>query len=145
MPEKETIERAKKDLQTGKSPSTAAGEFVRQEMHHIREGKHGAKNVKQAIAIGLSEARRAGVPIPDKSKGTSGSAARATRSSKPTGRRASPKRARSSLKALKRQPRAAASHRALSRQARSAAKKRPASARSAAARKAARTRARASR
>jgi hypothetical protein len=145
MPEKETIERAKKDLQSGKSPTTAAGEFVRQEMHHIREGKHGAKNTKQAIAIGLSEARRAGVPIPDKSKGKSGSPARATRSSKSTSKRASPKRSRAALKRLKREPRAAASHRALSRQARSAAKKRPASARSAAARKAASTRARSSR
>ena len=65
MPEKRTIEAAKKDLRSGKSPSTAAGEFVRQEIEHVREGKHGVKNAKQAIAIGLSEARRAGVPIPD--------------------------------------------------------------------------------
>jgi hypothetical protein len=149
MPEKETIERAKKDLKSGKSPTTAAGEFVRQEMHHIREGKHGAKNAKQAIAIGLSEARRAGVPIPDKGK----SGGKATRSGKATGKRAaakvhdtpaSPKRSRAALKRLKDEPRAAASHRALSRQARAAAHKRPASARSAAARKAARTRAGAS-
>ena len=66
MPEKQTIERAKKDLRQGKSPSTAAGEFVRQEIHHIREGKHGAKNVKQAIAIGLSEARKKGAKVPRK-------------------------------------------------------------------------------
>ena len=149
MPEKQTIERAKKDLRSGKSPSTAAGEFVRQEMHHIREGKHGAKNAKQAIAIGLSEARRAGVDIPERQK-SGASAKRPARGA--TGKRAaakvhdtkaSPKRSRASLKRLKDEPRAAASHRALSRQARSAAKKRPAAARSASARKAARTRARA--
>ena len=63
MPEKKTVERAKEDLREGKLPSTAAGEFVREEMHHIREGKHGAKSTKQAIAIGLSKARRAGVPL----------------------------------------------------------------------------------
>jgi hypothetical protein len=132
MPEKDTVERAKKDLKSGKSPTTAAGEFVRQEMHHIREGKHGAKNAKQAIAIGLSEARRAGVPIPDQE---------GKRTKAKPARKASPKRARAALKRLKKEPRAAASHRALSRQAHSAAKKRPAAARSAAARKAARTRA----
>lgn len=135
MPEKETVERAKKDLKQGKSPGTAAGEFVRQEMHHIREGKHGARNAKQAIAIGLSEARRAGVPIPDK-KGGRPTKARPVR-------KASPKRARAALSKLEKEPRAAASHLALSRQARGAAKKRPAKARSAAAKKAARTRARA--
>jgi hypothetical protein len=68
MPDKETLQRAKQDLKAGKSPTTAAGEFVRQEMHHIREGKHGAKNAKQAIAIGLSEARRAGAKVPRKRK-----------------------------------------------------------------------------
>lgn len=139
MPEKETVERARKDLRKGKSPSTAAGEFVRQEIHHVREGKHGAKNVKQAIAIGLSEARRAGVPIPDKAGG------RATRAKSKPAAKASPKRARAALKRLKKEPRAAASHRALSRQAHSIARKKSASERSAAARKAARTRARTSR
>ena len=64
MPEKETLERVKKDKQEGKSASTQAGEFVREEMHHIREGKHGASSRKQAIAIGLSKARRAGVDLP---------------------------------------------------------------------------------
>ena len=64
MPEQETIERAREDAREGKSPSTQAGEFVREEMHHIREGKHGAKSTKQAIAIGLSKARRAGVKLP---------------------------------------------------------------------------------
>ena len=71
MPERETIERARKDEREGKSPSTQAGEFVREEMEHIREGKHGARNTaKQAIAIGLSKARRAGVKLPPPKKGT---------------------------------------------------------------------------
>jgi hypothetical protein len=118
MPEKQTIERAKRDLRSGKSPSTAAGEFVRQEIHHVREGKHGAKNAKQAIAIGLSEARRAGVPIPDKSGSSRKSASPKRRASA-----SSPKRARASLKALKRQPRSSASHRALSRHAHEVARK----------------------
>jgi hypothetical protein len=64
MPEKETVEAAKRDLAEGKSPSTAAGEFVREEIDHVREGKHGARSAKQAIAIGLSKARRAGIPLP---------------------------------------------------------------------------------
>src|SRR5436853_6160700 len=63
MPEKETIARAREDAREGKSPSTQAGEFVREEMHHVREGKHGAASTKQAIAIGLSKARRAGVKL----------------------------------------------------------------------------------
>src|SRR5436189_2285842 len=70
MPEKETIERAKEDEREGKSPSTQAGEFVREEMHHVREGKHGARSPQQAIAIGLSKARRAGVKLPPPPKGT---------------------------------------------------------------------------
>src|SRR5919109_252399 len=64
MPEKETIERAKQDKREGKAPTTQAGEFVREEIHHVREGKHGARSPKQAIAIGLSKARRAGVDLP---------------------------------------------------------------------------------
>ena len=88
MPEKQTIEAAKKDLKQGKSASTAAGEFVRQEMHHIREGKHGAKNAKQAISIGLSEARRAGGKVPKKSsKRTSAKSSGGKRKS--SGRKAS--------------------------------------------------------
>ena len=63
MPEKETLERAEEDRREGKSASTQAGEFVREEMHHVREGKHGARSTKQAIAIGLSKARRSGVPL----------------------------------------------------------------------------------
>jgi hypothetical protein len=69
MPEKETVERAQKDAREGKSPSTQAGEFVREEMHHVREGKHGARSTKQAIAIGLSKARRAGVKLQAPRKG----------------------------------------------------------------------------
>jgi Family of unknown function (DUF6496) len=69
MTETKTVEQAKEDIEEGKSPSTAAGEFVREEMHHIREGKHGARSTKQAIAIGLSKARRAGVPLKPPSKG----------------------------------------------------------------------------
>jgi hypothetical protein len=135
MPEKATIERAQRAKRQGKSPSTQAGEFVREEMHHIREGKHGAKSAKQAIAIGLSKARRSGVKL--KAKGPS--ADRPQR--KPA---SSPKRAAAAKRALKRQPRSAASHRALSRQAHSAARSRTRAARSASARKAARTRARTS-
>jgi hypothetical protein len=69
MAEKETLERAHEDAREGKSPSTQAGEFVREEMHHVREGKHGAASTKQAIAIGLSKARRAGVKLPPPSNG----------------------------------------------------------------------------
>src|SRR5438132_4618482 len=69
MPEKKTLERARRDKREGKSPTTQAGEFVREEMHHIREGKHGARSTKQAIAIGLSKARRAGVDLPPPEKG----------------------------------------------------------------------------
>src|SRR5262247_1952223 len=70
MPEKETLERARRDKKEGKSPSTQAGEFVREEMEHIREGKHGARSTKQAIAIGLSKARRAGVDLPPPKAGS---------------------------------------------------------------------------
>src|SRR5881397_272470 len=80
MPEQETLERAREDAAEGKSPSTQAGEFVREEIHHVREGKHGARSTKQAIAIGLSKARRAGVKIPAK-----GQAAKRRRAS--TGRK----------------------------------------------------------
>src|SRR5436190_21888060 len=69
MPERETIERAREDAREGKAPTTQAGEFVREEIHHIREGEHGARSAKQAIAIGLSQARRAGVDLPPPKKG----------------------------------------------------------------------------
>ncbi len=144
MPEKETIERAKQDRKEGKSPSTQAGEFVREEMEHIREGKHGARSAKQAIAIGLSKARRAGVKLPPPRKGSASKRVRkqAARDLKKgaSGKKPSAKRSRAAKKALKREPRSAASHRALSRQARSAAKKRTAADRSRAAKKAAATR-----
>src|SRR6185295_18560299 len=128
MPEKKTIENAKRDLKQGKSPSTAAGEFVHEEIEHVREGKHGARSAKQAIAIGLSKARRAGVPLPAPEKGqTSESTRRAAkrelataqgrRSARPTSR----KRSRATRQALEREPKTAASSAALSRQAKSAA------------------------
>jgi hypothetical protein len=142
MPEKETIQRARRDKRQGKSPSTQAGEFVHEEIEHVREGKHGARSTKQAIAIGLSKARRAGVRLPPPKGGkanTRKSAASATRN---RGRKPSARRARAVRQALKREPHRTASRDALARQARSAARKRPASVRSAAARKAARTRAR---
>jgi len=140
MPEKETIERARKDKEEGKAPSTQAGEFVREEMEHIREGKHGARSAKQAVAIGLSKARRAGVKLPPPEKGkTSGrtrkQAKRDLRKSR-SSRKHKPSRTRS--RAVK--PRSAASHRALSRQAHAAARKRSAADRSRAAKKAAATR-----
>jgi hypothetical protein len=146
MPEKQTLERARKDEKEGKSPSTQAGEFVREEMEHIREGKHGAASAKQAIAIGLSKARRAGVNLPPPEKGktserTRKQAARQLKKAKNSGaKKPSPTRSRATKQALKRQPRSAASHRALSRQAHAAAKKRSAGDRSRAAKKAAATR-----
>src|SRR6266581_8836030 len=140
MPEKATIERARQDAREGKAPTTQAGEFIREEIHHIREGKHGARSTKQAIAIGLSKARRAGVKLgaPPRSaqKSTRRSAASATRA----GRLGAPKpgrtRSRAVLKALKREPRRAASREALARQTRQAARRRGPTARKAAARKA---------
>ena len=142
MPEQETIERAREDAREGKSPSTQAGEFVREEMEHIREGKHGARSAKQAIAIGLSKARRAGVKLPPPKRGSARMKEQAVRDSRKAGSRRKPSRTRSRAvqKALKREPRRAASHVALSRQARSAARRRPKASRSSAARKAARTR-----
>lgn len=145
MPEKRTLERAKADKREGKSPSTQAGEFVREEMEHIREGKHGARSAKQAIAIGLSKARRAGVDLPPPEAGTTSAETRrkAERDIEAGDAAAKkpPSRARSNAtkKALKREGSAAASKRALSRQAKSASAKRSAEDRSAAARKAART------
>jgi hypothetical protein len=140
MPEKETVRRARRDKRQGKSPSTQAGEFVREEIHHVREGKHGAASTKQAIAIGLSKARRAGVKLPSPRNASARIKQSATSARRNAGRKASPRRSRAVQRALKREPRRAASRKALSRQARNAARRRPASARRAAARKAARTR-----
>src|SRR5262245_53424896 len=130
MPEKETLERARQDKRAGKSASTQAGEFVREEMHHIREGKHGARSTKQAIAIGLSKARRAGVslgaPPPSAKAQTKKSAASASRAGKHRRRHKSPRRSRAARRALKREGRAAASHQSLARQAHTAAGRRSA-------------------
>jgi hypothetical protein len=147
MPEKTTLERARKDRRSGKSAGTQAGEFVREEMHHIREGKHGARSAKQAVAIGLSKARRAGVALKTPKKGKTSSKTRrnaardAAAGRRRSTRRPSAKRSRATTRALRREGRSAASHRALSRQAHGAAKRRTRADRSAAARKAARTRA----
>jgi Family of unknown function (DUF6496) len=144
MPEKETLERARRDKRAGKAASTQAGEFVREEMDHIREGKHGARSTKQAIAIGLSKARRAGVDLPRPPSGskasTKRSAAAASRAGHRGRKKPSAKRSRSTRAALKREGRSAASHTSLARHARSAARHRSAAARRQSARKAARTR-----
>ena len=128
MPEKKTLERAQQDAQEGKAPSTQAGEFVREEMDHIREGKHGARSAKQAIAIGLSKARRAGVKLGPPKSGSPETKKQAARDSAKGASRStkkpSAKRSRATMEALKKEGHAAASHTALSRQARSAAAKR---------------------
>jgi hypothetical protein len=144
MPEKETIRRAQRDKRQGKSASTQAGEFVREEIHHVREGKHGARSTKQAIAIGLAKARRAGVKLPAEKKGEAPAARRRKeRQDLAAGRKpkksVSRTRSRATRAALKHEGHAAASHTALSRQASKAAKQRTARDRSAAAKKAART------
>lgn len=134
MPEKETLERAEQDKREGKSASTQAGEFVREEMDHIREGKHGAKNTKQAIAIGLNKARRAGVKLKPPKKGTTSAKTRksAQSASRRAGKKTSSRRSKAVRGALKKMPRSAASHSALAKQAKSATRKRSASSRSAA-------------
>jgi hypothetical protein len=145
MPEKRTIERAKKDKREGKSASSQAGEFVREQIHKIRRGKHGARSTKQAIAIGLSEARRAGVDLKPPEKGkTSERTRKSAKYAYEAGRgkrkvKHRPGASRAMKEVLKREPRVAASHVALSRQAHDAASRRTAADRSAAARKAART------
>jgi hypothetical protein len=143
MPEKETLERAEQDKEEGKAPSTQAGEFVREEIEHVREGKHGARSAKQAIAIGLSKARRAGVDLAPPKKGskkTRKQAVRDLKKGKKKSARKSTKRSRATLQALQREGHSAASKLALSRQTRSAAKKRSAASRSRSAKKAAKTR-----
>ena len=129
MPEKETIERAERDKEQGKSPSTQAGEFVREEFHHVREGKHGARSPQQAIAIGLSKARRAGVKLEAPKAGRSTNRARKQaerdlakgRSGKPN---LSPRHSRATENALKRESRSSAAKSALSRQTKEAARRR---------------------
>jgi hypothetical protein len=145
MPEKQTLERARKAKRQGKAPSTQAGEFVREEIHHIREGKHGARSTEHAIAIGLSKARRAGVKLPPPEKGeASEETRRDARKALAAGKhphKPAAKRSRAAVKALKDEGRAAVSHRALAEHAHEAAGERTARERSAAAKKAARTRA----
>lgn len=144
MPDKKTVERAEQDKREGKSPSTQAGEFVREEMEHIRQGKHGARSTKQAIAIGLSKARRAGVKLRPPKRGTvSEKTRRSAESAYAAGargkKRASSTRSRAITAVLKREGRSTASKTALARQAKSAASRRSAAARSASARQAVRT------
>jgi len=144
MPEKKTLERAKKDKREGKAPTTQAGEFVREEMEHIREGKHGARSTEQAIAIGLSKARRAGVDLPPPERGTVSektrrSAKRAYEAGQTGKKRAPRARSRATEGALKREGRSAASKKALAKHARLAAGQRSRNERSAAARKAVKT------
>jgi hypothetical protein len=131
MPEKATVDRAKTALKQGKRPTTAAGEFVREEIEHVRRGKHGARSTRQAIAIGLSKARRAGVPLPPPEQGQasertrrSAQLAEETGQEKRKPKAPSRKRSRATAGALKREPKAAASRRALSTQAKQAAARR---------------------
>jgi hypothetical protein len=140
MPEKRTMQRARRDARAGKSPSTQAGEFVREEIRHVRAGKHGVKSAKQAIAIGLAKARRAGVQLP--ARGAQATRKKAVQALEAGKRRQRPsaKRSRAIEAALEREPRRGASRRALSRQAKSAAQLRTPAERSRAAKKAARTR-----
>lgn len=141
MPERKTIERARQARREGNSPSTQAGEFVREEIHHIREGKHGARSTKQAIAIGLSKARRAGVKLAPPAKGktserTRRSAQRVYEAGQEhSSHKTSPTRSRAVLGALKREGHRAASTKALARHATAAARQRTAAERSASARK----------
>jgi hypothetical protein len=146
MPERKTVARAAADRRAGKAPSTQAGEFVREEMHHIREGKHGARSTKQAIAMGLSKARRAGVKLRPPKRGQA--SARTRRSAKyalqraGSKRRPSVRRSNAIHRALRREGRSAASRQSLARQAQSAARRRGPRARSAAAQRAVRTKGR---
>ena len=144
MPEKKTVERAAKAKREGKSPSTQAGAFVKEQIDHIRQGKHGAKSAKQAIAIGLSEARRSGVKMKPPKKGTTSEATRkkaaqdtkaAHRTKKSPSTESKAKRSAVSTRVLKRESTKAASHKSLSRQSHAASSRRSAADRSAAAKK----------
>ncbi len=144
MPEKKTIEAAERDKEEGKAPSTQAGEFIKEQMDHIREGKHGARSTKQAIAIGLSEARRAGVDLPAPKGGrysqdVKDKAGKDLKAGEHP-HAPNPKRSRASEKALQREGKDAASHAAISRQVKSVANQKSKSERSAIAKKAAATR-----
>jgi hypothetical protein len=127
MPEKEVVEQAKEDLKEGKSPSTAAGEFVHEEIEHVREGKHSARSPHQAIAIGLSKARRAGIPLPPPKAGKTSESRRASaerdyrKGQSGTKKKTSAKRSRATENALKKEPRSTVSLKALSAHAKKAA------------------------
>jgi hypothetical protein len=145
MPEENVIERAHRDAAEGKSPSTQAGEFVREEIEHVREGKHGARSPQQAIAIGLSKARRAGITLPPPKKGRSSSkvrrqAQRDLNKGRSRNRKPSAKRSRASSNALRRESKSSVSRAALSKQAKGSARRRGSAGRHRAAAKAARTR-----
>lgn len=139
MPEKQTIERAREDAREGKAPSTQAGEFVREEIDHVREGKHGVRNPKQAIAIGLSKARKAGVKVPPPPRGSASASKKSKTGRKKTGA-TSRKRSQATTRALKREGKSGASRSALSKHAKAAARARSKKGRSASARRAASTR-----
>jgi hypothetical protein len=149
MPEQKTLERARADKRAGKSASTQAGEFVKEQIDHVRAGKHGVRSAKQAVAIGLSEARRAGVDLKPPAKGKTSEATRkkaeqdtAAGQGRKTTRASTEskgKRSRATTAALKREGTEGASKQALSKQAKSAAARRPAASRSGAAKKAAQT------
>jgi len=146
MTKKRVMAKAHRDERQGKSPTTQAGEFVREEFHHVRSGKHGARSTKQIIAIGLSKARRAGVNLRPPARGkvserTRRSAERAYERGQHSHGRGQPssRRSHAIMAALRREGHAAGSRAAISRQAHTAATHRTASARSSAARRAART------
>ncbi|MFZ1918758.1 MAG: DUF6496 domain-containing protein [Terriglobales bacterium] len=118
MPERETIEQAQEDALQGKSPSTQAGEFVREELHHVREGKHGVRSPEQAIAIGLSKARRAGVKlgVPKGPAAVRRKAEQDVKAGENPRHKISRTRSRAASHALKRESKSAISRQALSRQ-----------------------------
>jgi hypothetical protein len=146
MPARKTLQRAQRDKREGKSPSTQAGEFVREEMEHIRRGKHGARSPQQAIAIGLSKARRAGIELEVPSRGATSARTRRKAAQdyerghgRAAARGASPRRRAAASRALEREPHESASPRVLAARARIAASHRSSAQRSAAAQRAART------
>jgi len=127
MPEKKTLKKARAAKRAGKSPTTQAGEFVHEEIEHVREGKHGARSAKQAIAIGLSKARRAGIKLPPPPRSAKASTKKSAAAASRAGRKhtkPSAKRSRAMLRRLKREPKNTVSTKALSRQAKSAARRR---------------------
>jgi hypothetical protein len=143
MPAKQTVERSRQARRSGKAPTTQAGPFVREEIEHVRQGKHGARSTKQAIAIGLSKARRAGVKLPPPPRSASPKTKRSAKSASRAGahgtKRPSARRSRAVSRALRREGRRAASRKSLSRHARTAAHRRSSASRRASARQAART------